>query len=279
MYLSPFMPMLTPVLIMTMLSLLKYGIEARKVRQRTLDLVEAQDTIIFSMSALTETRDKETGGHIKRTRRYVETLARQLATMPRYHELDELTIELLAKSAPLHDIGKVGIPDSILHKPGELSEQEYEIMKSHTLIGVHALTRTIGGTEHPEQHDFLHFARQMIEAHHERWDGSGYPHGLRGEEIPLAGRLMALADAYDAMVSRRVYKQEYPHEEALEIIRKNAGKLFDPDVVTAFLARKEDFLRIAHECSEESDAAIMAATEDCSTPGGTRVSDTGASNS
>lgn len=252
-YLSPLMPMLTPVLIMTVLSLLKYGIEARKVRQRTQDLIEAQDTIIFGMSALTATRDKETGGHIQRTRLYVETLARHLSTLPKYASLDDTAIELLAKSAPLHDIGKVGIPDSILHKPGELSEQEYATMKNHTLIGVHALTRTIDGSNHPERHDFLQYARQMIESHHERWDGTGYPHGLQGEEIPLAGRLMALADAYDAMVSRRVYKQEYPHAYALEYIQSNSGKHFDPDVVAAFLARNDDFLRIARECTEDGE--------------------------
>jgi adenylate cyclase len=126
-------------------------------------------------------------------------------------------------------------------------------MKNHTLIGVHALTRTIDGSDHPERHDFLHYARQMIESHHERWDGTGYPHGLRGEEIPLAGRLMALADAYDAMVSRRVYKQEYPHAYALEYIRSNSEKHFDPDVVAAFLARNDDFLRIARECTEDGE--------------------------
>lgn len=246
-YISPLMPMLTPVLNLTFLGLLKYGIEARKVRQRTRDLLDAQDTVIISMSALTEARDKETGGHIYRTQRYVEILARELAKNPRYRDLDENSIELLTKSAPLHDIGKVGIPDRILQKNGKLDDEEYAIMKSHTLIGVEALTRAMGATGHPELHGFMDYARQMVESHHECWDGSGYPHGLRGEDIPLAGRLMALADVYDAMVSRRVYKQELSHDNAMKHIVDNAGKKFDPEVVAAFVARNEEFLRIARE--------------------------------
>lgn len=251
-YLSPLLPMLTPVAVMTFLGLLKYGIEVRKVRQRTRDLIEAQDTVIVSMSALTETRDSDTGGHILRTRHYVEILARQLAALPAYDELDENGIELLIKSAPLHDIGKVGIPDIILHKEGKLTAGEYEIMKSHTLIGTEALTKTIGASGHPESYDFLHYARDMIESHHERWDGSGYPHGLRGADIPLAGRLMALADVYDALTSRRVYKRELSHEKAMEIIVNNSGKQFDPDVVAAFIFRNVDFHRIAEKYAEET---------------------------
>lgn len=251
--LSPLLPMLTPVAIMTILSLMKYGIEARKVRQRTRDLIEAQDTIIVSMSALTETRDKETGGHIERTRRYVEILARQLATIPAYSGLDENSIELLAKSAPLHDIGKVGIPDDILHKQGTLTESEYETMKSHTLIGADALARTIRASGHPESHDFLKYAQEMVAAHHERWDGSGYPRGLAGEEIPLAGRLMALADVYDALKSRRVYKRGFSHEESRDFIRKNSGTWFDPDVVAAFEAREQEFLRISREFTDDDE--------------------------
>jgi adenylate cyclase len=251
-YLSPLMPMLTPVVVMTFLSLLKYGIEARKVRQRTRALIDAQDTIIVGMSALAETRDKETGAHIVRTRRYVEILARQMAIRPGCNGLEEISIELLTKSAPLHDIGKVGIPDHILHKQGELSETEYEIMKRHTLIGAEALTKTIRASSHPESHAFLDYAQGMIESHHERWDGSGYPHGLKGEEIPLAGRLMALADVYDAMISRRAYKKGLSHKEAREFILQNSGKQFDPDVVEAFIATNEEFARVAREFADET---------------------------
>lgn len=253
-YLSPLLPMITPLLVMTVLSLLKYGTEARKLKQRTLDLVEAQDTIIIGMSVLAETRDRETGQHILRTRRYVEILARQLATNPRYSDLDANTIELITKSAPLHDIGKVGVPDAVLHKPESLTDQEYAIMKSHTTIGVEAMNKAISGTGHPEHHDFLQYARQMIESHHERWDGSGYPHGLNCEEIPLAGRLMAVADVYDAMVSKRVYKEGLSHEKAVEHIAGDSGKQFDPDVVAAFLARNEEFRSISRELSDKVDS-------------------------
>lgn len=252
-HLSPLLPMLTPVVIMTFLSLLKYGIESRKVKQRTRDLIDAQDTIIISMSALAGTRDKETGNHILRTQRYVEILIRELALLPKYSGLDESTIELIIKSAPLHDIGKVGIPDCILQKPGQFTEEEYAVMKAHTLIGVGALSKTIEGTGHPEQQDFLHYAQQMIESHHEQWDGSGYPHGLHGEDIPLAGRLMALADVYDALVSRRVYKQGFSHEKAREMIVQNSGKKFDPEVVAAFISRNEEFITVAREFADTTD--------------------------
>lgn len=246
-YISPLVPMLTPVLIMTVLSLLKYGIEAHKLKERNQNLIDAQNAIIVSMAVLTEARDKETGGHILRTQRYVEVLAQQLATLPHHSYLDKTSIELLAKSAPLHDIGKVGIPDYILHKTGSLTDEEFSVMKTHTLIGAHSLYMTIGGTEHPGNLNFLNYASQMAESHHEHWDGSGYPHGLRGKDIPLAGRLMTLADVYDALVSKRIYKRGFSHEEAKDLIIKESGKQFDPDVVAAFVAREMDFIRIARE--------------------------------
>jgi adenylate cyclase len=249
-HLSPLLPILTLLLITGFLSLLKYAIEARKLHLRTLDLIEAQDEIIVSMSVLAEARDKETGGHIQRTQRYVEILARQLATTPRYAHLSESDIELLAKSAPLHDIGKVGIPDSILQKPGKLTAAEYTTMQSHTSIGAEALTRIVVGTGHPEKQTFLDYARQMTESHHERWDGEGYPHGLRGEEIPLAGRLMALADVYDALISKRVYKKGLTHSEVRDFIAQNSGTQFDPDVVAAFAARNEDFFKVAQQFAD-----------------------------
>jgi adenylate cyclase len=251
-YISPLVPMLTPVMIMTILSLLKYGIEARKLHERTQNLADAQDTIILSMSALSEARDNETGGHIMWTQSYVEILTRQLAGLPHYSSIDKTGIELLVKSAPLHDIGKVGIPDYILHKPGPLTEEEFSIMKTHTLIGAHSLSRTIGGTPHPENLDFLTYASQMTESHHEHWDGSGYPHGLKGQEIPLAGRLMALADVYDALISKRIYKQDFSHEEAKDMIIKESGKQFDPEVVAAFIEREKDFIRVAKKYDDSN---------------------------
>jgi len=253
-YLSPLLPMLLPVVISTVLSLLKYGLEARKVRLRTRDLLEAQDTIIIGMSALAEARDKETGHHLLRTRRYVELLARQLSRTPKYAHLQPHDIELMAKSAPLHDIGKVGIPDSILHKPGKLSPEEYGVMQQHPLIGADALTRVVVGTGHPEKHAFLNYAKQMIESHHERGDGGGYPHRLRGDAIPLPGRLMALADVYDALVSRRVYKQGMTHAEVRDFIVQASGSHFDPDVVAAFLATEAEFADIAQRYADPPEA-------------------------
>ncbi len=251
-FISPLLPMMTLVMITTVLSLLKYGIEARKLQQRTRVLLEAQDTIILSMLALTEARDKETGGHILRTQKYVQTLALQLATSSRRGELDGIAVELLAKSAPLHDIGKVGIPDAILNKRDQLSPEEFSIMKSHTLIGADALARTVNRTGHPENLDFLQYARQMIESHHERWNGSGYPRGLKGAEIPLAGRLMALADVYDAITSTRVYKRAFSHQEAKRHILNESGRLFDPEVVNAFIAREEEFMHIAKTFTDDN---------------------------
>jgi HD-GYP domain-containing protein (c-di-GMP phosphodiesterase class II) len=250
-FISPLFPMITSVMITTVLSLLKYGIEAHKVQQRTRDLIEAQDTIILSMSVLTEARDNETGGHILRTQKYVETLARQFAISCHNSEIDDIGVELLAKSAPLHDIGKVGIPDTILRKRDRLSPEEFAIMKNHTLIGADALAKAVSGTGHPETLDFLHYARQMIESHHERWDGSGYPHGLSGADIPLAGRLMALADVYDALISSRAYKQAFSHQEAKQYILNESGRMFDPEVVNAFIAREEEFMRIAEAFADD----------------------------
>ncbi len=257
-YLSPLMPALATLVTALVLSLLKYGIEARKVWQRTRDLIEAQDTIITGMSTLAEARDKETGGHILRTQRYVEILAKQLQSLPRYRSLDDNTIELLAKSAPLHDIGKVGIPDHILHKPGRLDEDEFAVMQTHTTIGAAAIGKVIGRGDHPENNEFLDIARQMIISHHERWDGQGYPAGLRGEEIPLAGRLMALADVYDALVSRRVYKEGLSHAEVREMIERSAGSQFDPEIVQAFVERNEEFLHVSRQFSDDENRQMPA---------------------
>ena len=249
-YLSPLLPMLVLVVITSFLSLMKYGIEARKLNQRTHELLDAQDGIIVSLSVLSEARDKETGGHILRTQRYVELLAEQLATMKAYDYLSASDIKLLAKSAPLHDIGKVGIPDSILQKPGKLTPEEYAIMQNHPLIGAQAIEKIMAGSSRPGQNSFLDYARQMIESHHERWDGKGYPHRLSGHAIPLAGRLMALADVYDALISKRVYKRGFSHDEVRQMLIKESGAHFDPDVVAAFLAREADFLRVSEALAD-----------------------------
>lgn len=204
-----------------------------------------KDTTILALSSLAETRDNETGNHIRRTQNYIHLLARQLKGHPRFsHFLTEENILLLYKVAPLHDIGKVGIPDAILHKPGKLSDDEFEIMKMHAELGGNAIAAAMderGGSGSP----FLNIACQIALRHHEKWDGSGYPSGLRGDDIPIPARLMALADVYDALATRRVYKAAMGTDEVASIIVDGRGKHFDPDVVDAFLAIQQQFIEVA----------------------------------
>ncbi|MBV5335713.1 HD domain-containing protein, partial [bacterium] len=179
-----------------------------RVRQRTRELSSIQDVTIMAMASLAEKRDNETGAHIRRTQHYVRLLATALARNPRH--ADALTpdvVELLYKSAPLHDIGKVGIPDYILLKPGKLTVEEFTIMKTHAELGYQAIRKAEQYLETPVS--FLRYAREIAYSHHERWDGSGYPLGLAGEDIPLSARLMAFADVYDALINRRVYKAPF----------------------------------------------------------------------
>lgn len=252
-FLPPVMPMLLLFADCAVLSLVKYGLEVRNVYRRTCELAVAQDATILGMTSLAASRDKETGGHILRTQRYMAALARELRTLDRYRaELPDENIDLLFKSAPLHDIGKVGIPDAILRKPGTLDEEEYRIMQSHTCIGSDALARTMRDLSRHGARTYLDYACQVTIAHHEKWDGSGYPQGLKGEEIPLAGRLMALADVYDALISERIYKSGLSHEEARELIREQSGSHFDPDIVSAFLRCEREFQRIASEFSDQA---------------------------
>ena len=215
-----------------------------EVARRTREVTAIQDVTIQVMASLAETRDNETGNHIRRTQHYVRLLAEQLRFHPRFSAgLDERTIDLLFKSAPLHDIGKVGIPDRILLKPGKLDAEEWEIMKTHARLGAEAIERaesTLGLDV-----DFLRIAKQIAAGHHEKWDGSGYPGGLSGDAIPLAARLMALADVYDALISRRCYKEPFSHAQAAAIIDEGKGKHFDPAVVEAFHAAEEGFKQVA----------------------------------
>ncbi len=216
----------------------------QEVRRRTREIEAIQDVTIMALASLAETRDAETGNHIRRTQRYVKLLAEHLSTHPRFAEdLDEQTIQLLYKSAPLHDIGKVGIPDRILLKPGRFEPEEFEIMKLHTTFGRDAIehAETELGMEVP----FLAFAKEIAYSHQEKWDGSGYPEGLAGEAIPMSARLMAIADVYDALISRRAYKAPMPHEKAVEIITEGRAKHFDPDIVDAFLDIQNEFHNVA----------------------------------
>ena len=216
----------------------------REVALRTLEVQAIQDVTIMAMTSLAETRDNETGNHIRRTQLYVKTLAERLRHHPRFeHLLNDRMIELLYKSAPLHDIGKIGIPDSILLKPGKLTVEEFEVMKTHTTLGRDAIEeaeRCLG-----MRVAFLSLSKEIAYSHQEKWDGSGYPQGLAGDAIPVSARLMAVADLYDALISKRVYKPAFPHEQACATIVKGRGTHFDPDTVDAFVAIAQDFLHIS----------------------------------
>jgi len=242
-YFSPLLPIITLGLIFTTVTSLRYMETERDMRERTRKLTLTQDAIIQSLAALAETRHHETGGHIQRTRHYIRALAIHLKDHPKFrHFLNDSVIEMLFRLAPLHDIGKVGVPDHVLLKPTRLSEEEYENMKKHTEYGSETirLAKNFLGED-----SFLQLAEEIVLNHHERWDGQGYPRGLSGDEIPIPGRLMAVADSYDAIISPRLYKQAISHQEAIPLILKLRGTYFDPDVVDAFLSASDEFAEIA----------------------------------
>lgn len=224
----------------------------QEVSKRTRELGAIQDVTILSMASLAETRDNDTGNHIRRTQFYMRALAEHLKNHPRFkHFLSDHVIEMLFKSAPLHDIGKVGIPDRILLKPGRFTPEEFEIMKGHTTLGRSAI-------EHAEKQlgtevEFLKYAKEIACYHQEKWDGSGYPEGLIGDAIPVSARLMAVADVYDALISRRVYKEGMSHEKAVQIIGEGRGAHFDPDIADAFLALTEVFKEIAARFADSDE--------------------------
>jgi putative two-component system response regulator len=221
-----------------------------EVTRRTEELVAAQDTTILAMAMLAETRDLDTGNHIRRTQNYVKTLAGHLRGHPRFAaQLDAHAIAMLFKSAPLHDIGKVGIPDRILLKPGRLTPAEFEIMKTHTTIGYDAIVQAEKATGGPVE--YLRVAKEIALSHQEKWDGSGYPQGLAGDAIPLSARLMALADVYDALISTRVYKPGMSHSQAAQVIFQGRGAHFDPDMVDAFIEIQDEFVAIAARFADD----------------------------
>jgi PAS domain S-box-containing protein len=229
-----------------------------EVQKRMRQLALIQDVTIMAMASLAETRDNETGNHIRRTQHYVKALALELRRRGRHAgELSDAAIELLYKSAPLHDIGKVGIPDRILLKPGKLTPEEFEVMKTHTTLGRDAILAAEKLLDEPNS--FLQYAREIAHYHQEKWDGSGYPAGLKGEQIPLSARLMAVADVYDALISRRVYKPPFPHEQSVAIIREGRGSHFDPEMVDAFLAIAAEFRAIAERYADTEEDVAKAA--------------------
>jgi len=224
------------------------------VDERTRELKLTQEITIEAMGALAEYRDPETGSHIRRTQNYVRALATRLSLNPKYSSfLDAVTIERLYQSAPLHDIGKVGIRDDVLLKPDRLTEDEIAVMKRHAELGrdaISALERRLG------HNSFLRYAREIAETHHEKWDGSGYPYGLKADEIPISGRLMAIADVYDALISRRIYKPPLSHTEAVLMIKGGRGSHFDPEMVDAFLEIHEEFREIALEFRDDDEEKL-----------------------
>ena len=233
-----------------------------KVRERTRELRKTQDVTLESLALLAEYRDLETGEHIRRTQLYVRLLVSELRREggPLAELLDRETAELLWVSAPLHDIGKVGIPDSILLKPAKLDKGEFEIMKRHTVIGHDTLLRA---EKKLGSNSFLRVAREIAYSHHEKWDGGGYPRGLSGDDIPLSGRLMAIADVYDALVSRRAYKAAFPETKAAAIILEGKGSHFDPRLVDIFERRYDAFKRISDRFADKEieDDSIEARIE------------------
>ncbi|WP_291517534.1 two-component system response regulator [Acidovorax sp.] len=218
----------------------------REVAMRTLEVQAIQDVTIMAMTSLAETRVNETGNHIRRTQLYVKALAERLRHHPRFeHILNDRMIDLLYKSAPLHDIGKIGIPDSILLKPGKLTVEEFEVMKTHTTLGRDAIEdaeRRLG-----MRVAFLSVSKEIAYSHQEMWDGTGYPLALAGDAIPVSARLMAVADVYDALISKRVYKPAFSHDQACNTIIRGKGTHFDPDMVDAFVDLAEDFRKIAEK--------------------------------
>lgn len=258
------LPMAAPALVASLVMAAAFAtrmtLQQRHARRWRKQLENARQVTIESMSAVAETRDPETGAHIKRTQHYVRAVARRLRDTGQYADvLTDEHIHLLFLSAPLHDIGKVGVPDHILLKPGPLTGDEWVVMRRHAEFGRKIILST---SQHIEGDNFLSVAAEIAATHHEKWDGSGYPAGLQGQAIPLSGRIMAVADIYDALVNRRCYKAPFPHAQAMDMMRQLRGTTFDPVVLDAFLAIEDEITRIASDFLDEEVAASPAATVD-----------------
>jgi putative two-component system response regulator len=228
-----------------------------RVGERVLAL-ESRELTIFALAKLAESRDQETGEHLERMREYARILAEELERHPDFRsEIDGEYISLLYMTTPLHDIGKVAIPDRVLLKPGRLTQEEFEVMKTHTCLGAETLESV--ADSHPNA-SFLRMATEIALTHHERFDGKGYPEGLSGTDIPLSGRITSVADVYDALTSKRVYKDAYSHQTAREILIDGRETQFDARIVDAFLRRESDFLAIKmrHRDPAQADATDAA---------------------
>ena len=212
------------------------------IRERTSQLNSLKNGIVFVLADMVENRDEGTGGHVERTTMYIEILVNAMIANSKYtNEISGMDTESLITSARLHDVGKISISDVILNKPGKLTEEEFEKMKHHTIEGERIINQIVSRTDNVE---FLRNAKLFTNAHHERWDGKGYPYGLTGDDIPMQGRIMAIADVYDALISERPYKKAFSHEEACRIIEEGAGTQFDPDIVKVFLSVEDDFSQV-----------------------------------
>jgi len=226
--------------------------------------LESRDMVIFAMAKLTESRDNDTGAHLERMREYSRLLAEELSSWQKYAaQIDGDYVQLVYLTAPLHDIGKVGIPDSVLLKPGKLTPEEFTVMKRHTVLGGETLQAV--AKSRPEA-QFLAMAQEIAVSHHEHFDGKGYPYGLQGEAIPLCGRIVALADVYDALTSKRVYKAAFSHEMARAVILEARGKQFDPDIVDAFLRREQEFISVGQRFHDSADVTLASGLDPSSKP-------------
>lgn len=220
--------------------------------------LETKEAIIFALAKLAESRDTETGHHLERVQRYAKLLSLELSNGKKYRDIANLEFaEAVFQTSPLHDIGKVGIPDSVLLHPGKLSSEQFRIMKTHTTIGAECLQ---GAIQRSPSASYLRMAHDIALCHHEKFDGKGYPLGIKGESIPLAARVVAVADVYDALRSKRIYKPAFPHEKAVKIIRQDSGTHFDPELVDAFLRIHDQFDAIAERFSPEVQATDRQAT-------------------
>ena len=217
----------------------------QKVREKTREVLVLQNAVLSTVADLVEYRDKNTGGHVTRTQLYLKALTEQLIREGLYaDEIMKWDMDFFLSSAQLHDVGKIAISDLILNKPAKLTPEEFEIMKTHVTVGVDAIERIMRKTH---EHAFLQHALLIAASHHEKWDGTGYPHGLKKMEIPLEGRLMAIADVYDALIAARPYKKAFTHEEACKIIEESSGTHFEPQLVDVFKVIKDEFKKVAFE--------------------------------
>ncbi|MFT3848785.1 MAG: response regulator [Propionivibrio sp.] len=225
--------------------------QADELARRSEQIIAAQSATISAFCSLVEARDNETGNHILRTQHYMLALCEIMRLSPNHAlELSDENITQIFKSAPLHDIGKVAIPDHILLKPGKLDPDEWEIMKKHAEFGAAAIAAAQGELGNTDT-SFLDYARVIALTHHERWDGSGYPRGLAGSDIPLAGRMMAVADVYDALISRRVYKPAFTHDAAMAILAHERGRHFDPEIIDRLQTVSGRFADIARRFADD----------------------------